>query len=200
MASPESFADILAAAKSGDGEAADRLFARVRPWLHVLARTQLGQYLRAKADASDVVQAALLEAVRGLGQFRGGTEPEFLAWLRKVLARSIGHEVRRYTGTGARDVGREVSLEQDLADSSARLGGVLAADDTSPSGRADRGEQELRLAAALARLPDEYRDVILLRNLEGLPHEQVAQRMGRSVGAVRMLWVRALARLRREIG
>ncbi len=200
MAGPESFAELLAAAKAGDPEAADRLFAQVRPWLHVLARTQLGRRFSAKTDASDVVQLTLLEAVCGLDQFRGRTQPEFLAWLLQVLAHALGHEVRRYAGTGARDVGGEVSLEQELADSSARLGGVLAADDTSPSGRADQGEQELRLAAALARLPDEYRDVILLRNLEGLAHEQVAERMGRPVGAVQMLWVRALARLRRELG
>ena len=60
-------------------------------------------------------------------------------------------------------------------------------------------EQELRLAEVLGRLPDDYREVIVLRNLEGLSHEEVARRMGRSIGAVRMLWVRALSRLRREL-
>jgi RNA polymerase sigma-70 factor (ECF subfamily) len=56
------------------------------------------------------------------------------------------------------------------------------------------------LAEVLDRLPDDYRTVIVLRNLEGLSHEEVAARLGRNVGAVRMLWVRALARLRRELG
>ena len=55
------------------------------------------------------------------------------------------------------------------------------------------------LAEALARLPDDAREVILLRNLEGLSHEAIAERMERSPGAVRMLWVRALARLRDEV-
>jgi len=57
----------------------------------------------------------------------------------------------------------------------------------------------LRLADALARLPADYAEVILLRNVEGLPHQEIARRMGRGIGAVRMLWVRALARLRQEL-
>jgi RNA polymerase sigma-70 factor (ECF subfamily) len=56
------------------------------------------------------------------------------------------------------------------------------------------------LAEALSRLPEDYRKVIVLRNLEGLSHEEVATRMGRAVGAVSMLWLRALSRLRRELG
>jgi RNA polymerase sigma-70 factor (ECF subfamily) len=92
-----------------------------------------------------------------------------------------------------------VSLEQALAQSSQRLGEVLAASGSSPSQQAARHEQEVRLADVLARLPADYREVIILRNLEGLSHEEVARRMGRQVGAVRMLWVRALAGLRDEL-
>jgi RNA polymerase sigma-70 factor, ECF subfamily len=192
----ESFAETLTSARAGDPDAADRLFARVRPWMQILARTQLGRYLQPKSDPSDVVQVALLEAVRALGQFRGESEAEFLAWLRQVLANAIRHEARRFAGTAARDMGREESLDRELAESSARLGSVLVADGSSPSAGAERAEARLELAALLARLPEEYRDVIVLRNLEGLSHEEVAERLGRSVGAVRMLWIRALARLR----
>jgi RNA polymerase sigma-70 factor, ECF subfamily len=192
----EPFAHTLAAARAGDPDAADRLFARVRPWLQILARTQLGKHLQAKTDPSDVVQMALLEAVRGLGQFRGETEAEFLAWLRQVLTNAIRHEARRYGGTAARDLAREESLEHELEESSARLGAMLAADVSSPSAGAERAEARIALASLLAQLPEEYRDVLVLRNLEGLSHEEVAARMGRSVAAVRMLWVRALARLR----
>ena len=123
-----------------------------------------------------------------------------MAWLRQILAHVLAHEVRRYAGTRGRDVGREVSLEQALAESSRRLGEALAAPGSSPSVRAGRHEMELRLAEALSRLPEDYREVIVLRNIEGLPHEEVARRMDRNVGAVRMLWVRALSRLRRELG
>jgi RNA polymerase sigma-70 factor (ECF subfamily) len=198
----DSSADLpswLDAARRGEADALDALVRRYRPWLQVLAQGQLGRRLSGKCDASDVVQQALLDACRGLPHFRGSTEAEMRAWLRQVLARALGHELRRYGGTQQRDVGREVSLEQELTESSARLGTVLVAPDSSPSQQAVRHEQELHLAALLARLPADYRTVIVLRDLEGLPHEEIARRLDRSVGAVRMLWVRALARLRKEM-
>jgi RNA polymerase sigma-70 factor (ECF subfamily) len=172
---------------------------RYRSWLGLLARLQVAPRFRAKFDASDVVQQTLLEAVRGWPQFRGDTQAELAAWLRQILGHVLLHEVRRYGGAQRRDVSREVSLEQALAESSRRLGAALEAPGSSPSERAGRHELELRLADALARLPADYAEVILLRNVEGLPHEEVAHRMGRGVGAVRMLWVRALARLRQEL-
>jgi RNA polymerase sigma-70 factor, ECF subfamily len=162
----------------------------------LLARLQINERFQGKFSESDLVQQTLLEACRDLPQFRGSSEPELLAWLRQILAHVLAHEIRRYHGTQQRDIAREISLEQALAQSSLRLGEMLAQSGSSPSACAMQHERELRLADVLAQLPEEYRDVIILRNLEGLSHEDVAARMNRSVGAVRMLWVRALASLR----
>jgi RNA polymerase sigma-70 factor (ECF subfamily) len=172
---------------------------RYRSWLAILARVHVEARYQAKFDPSDVVQQTLLEAVRAWPDFRGRTEAELAAWLRQILAHVLLHEIRRYRGTRQRDVRREVSLEQSLEESSRCLGQLLAASDTSPSDRLEKHDQELRLAEALARLPEDYQRVILLRNIEGLSHDEVAQRMDRGVGAVRMLWVRALARLRDQM-
>ncbi len=172
---------------------------RFRSWLGLLARLQVEPRFRAKFDSSDIVQQTMLEAVRDWPKFRGGTEAELAAWLRQILAHVLLHEMRRFGGAQRRDLGREVSLEQALAESSRRLGDLLAAPDTSPSERAGRHELERRLADAMARLPADYAEVILLRNIEGLSHDEIARRMGRGSGAVRMLWVRALARLRQEL-
>jgi RNA polymerase sigma-70 factor (ECF subfamily) len=172
---------------------------RHRSWLGLLARLQVEPRFRAKFDASDIVQQTMLEAVRGWPNYRGGTEAELAAWLRQILAHVLLHEMRRFGGAQRRDVDREVSLEHALAESSRRLGDALAAPGSSPSEQAGRHELELRLADALARLPADYAEVILLRNVEGLSHDEIAERMGRGVGAVRMLWVRALARLRQEL-
>jgi RNA polymerase sigma-70 factor (ECF subfamily) len=190
---------LLDAVRQGDKAAAGALLERYGAWLRLLARMQTGRRFQGRFDASDVAQQALLKAYRALPQFRGTTEAELLAWLRQVLAHALAHEVRRHGGTEQRDLSREVSLEQALAESSRRLGAVLAADQSSPSQQAERHEQEVRLAEVLARLPPDYREVIVLRNLGGLSHEEVAARLGRGVGAVRMLWVRALARLRKEM-
>jgi RNA polymerase sigma-70 factor (ECF subfamily) len=142
------------------------------------------------------VQQTLLEAFRDLPKFRGSSEGELLAWLRQILAHVLAHEIRRYRGTQQRDIDQEVSLEQTLAQSSQRLAQVLADSGSSPSANAMAHEREVLLADVLAKLPEDYREVIILRNLEGLSHEEVAARMGRTAGAVRMLWVRALAQLR----
>ena len=125
----------------------------------------------------------MLEAVRDWPKFRGGTEAELSAWLRQILAHVLLHEVRRFGGAQKRDIGREVSLDQALAESSRQLGNALAAPGSSPSERAGRHELELRLADAMARLPADYAEVILLRNIDGLSHDEIARRMGRGSGA-----------------
>jgi RNA polymerase sigma-70 factor (ECF subfamily) len=190
---------LLDALRRGDPSAQGKILLRYEPWLRLLARVQIDSHFQGKFDASDIVQQTLLEACRAFPQFRGQTEAELTAWLRQILVHVLAHEIRRFHGTQQRDVSREVSLEQSLAQSSQRLGEVLAASGSSPSQQAVRHEQEMQLADVLARLPADYREVIILRNLEGLPHDEVARRMGRKPGAVRMLWVRALARLRQEL-
>jgi RNA polymerase sigma-70 factor, ECF subfamily len=194
---------LLAAYRAGNREAGNHLLGRFVPWLKLLARLQWESRFRAKWDPSDVVQQTLIEAVNAFPRFRGTSEPEFVAWLRQILAHALAHEVRRYAGTQKRDVDVEVSFDAQLSQTSERLGDRLAASDTLPGQRMDRREREVLLAAALERLPEDYREVIVLRHFEGLSHEAVAERLGRQSGAVRMLWVRALARLRQaaaEVG
>ena len=130
-----------------------------RDYLLLLVRLQLGSRFRAKLDASDVVQQAILQAHEKREQFRGQTEGEWLAWLRTILANALAAALRRFD-TRARDPGRERSLDAELERSSSRLEILLAADQTSPSERAVRGEDLLRLAHAIARLPDDQRRVV----------------------------------------
>jgi RNA polymerase sigma-70 factor (ECF subfamily) len=181
----------------GGGPPTEDWLGRYRPWLSLLARLHVDSRLQGKFDTSDVVQQTLMEAWRSASKFRGTTDAERVAWLRKIMAHVLAHEVRQYRGTHKRDLGRERSIERSLAESSRQLNAVLASPTPSPSQQAARHEQQVVLADMLQELPEDYREVIVLRNLEGLSHTEVAQRMGRTVGAVRMLWVRALQELRR---
>ncbi|MCI0681894.1 MAG: sigma-70 family RNA polymerase sigma factor [Gemmataceae bacterium] len=199
MDQPSSPLRLLEALRRGDAGVADRILAHYRPWLQLLARLQTEPRYQSKFDPSDIVQQTLLEAHRDLHQFRGATDAELAVWLRQILAHVVAHEMRRYQGTQRRDLDREVSIDQQLTESSRRLGDILAGPVTSPSEHALRHERERLLAEVLDRLPADYREVIVLRSLQNLPHEEVAERMGRTVGAVRMLWARALARLREEL-
>jgi RNA polymerase sigma-70 factor (ECF subfamily) len=200
MAEPDpSLVRLFQALRGGDATAQGELLLRYQPWLKLLARLQLDSRFQGKFDPSDMVQQTFLEAYRAFPQFRGQSEPELRAWLRQILAHVLAHEIRRYHGTQQRDLDREVSLDQALEQSSQRLGDLLAAPGSSPSQQAARHEQEVLLATVLDRLPDDYREVIILRHLEGLSHDEIARRMQRKAGAVRMLWVRALTRLREEL-
>src|SRR5262249_47546083 len=165
-----------------------------RDYLRLLARLQLGSRLQSKLDASDVVQQTILHAHQNRTQFRGHTEAELLAWLRAILANVLTATGRHFL-TQARDLDRERSLEADLELSSSRLE-CLAADQTSPSERAGRGEELLRLARALAGLPEDQRRVVELHHLKGLPVAEVAQQMGRTRPAIVGLLFRGLKQLR----
>jgi RNA polymerase sigma-70 factor, ECF subfamily len=178
-----------------DQPVCEQRLERYRDYLRLLARLQLSVRLQAKLDASDIVQQALLQAHAGLGQFRGQTEAEWLAWLRTILANTLAAAGRRFSAE-ARDPGRERSLEVELDESSSRMEGLLAADQSSPSERAVRADELLRLARALNSLPVDQRQVVELHHLKGLPIAEVAQVMDRTRPAVVGLLYRGLKRLR----
>jgi RNA polymerase sigma-70 factor (ECF subfamily) len=191
---------LLARAKAGNAADVERLFARCRNYLGVVARAQVESWLRAKADASDIVQETMVQAHRDFAHFRGATEAEWLAWLRKILAHNVADFVRRYRGTGKRQQRLEVPLAPPPDKSSLAPG--LEPRDTgeTPAQEVMRLEREFQVADALTRLPEDYQEVIVLRNLERLPFEEVAQRMGRSRPATQMLWMRAVRKLQEELG
>jgi RNA polymerase sigma-70 factor (ECF subfamily) len=186
---------LIERARRQEPGALDRLLDSYRNYLRLLARTGIDASLHGKADPSDLVQDALLKATQRFGQFRGANDAELAGWLRQILARCLADFVRRYRTEGRR-VRREQSLDDLLNRSSEAMERILATDGTSPSASAQRRDLGVVLSDALAELGEEQREVIVLHHLEGLGWEEIAQRMGRTTGAVRMLWTRALKQLR----
>jgi RNA polymerase sigma-70 factor (ECF subfamily) len=170
-----------------------------REYLRLLARLQLDPRLQGKLDPSDVVQDTLLKAHEKIGQFRGQSEAELSGWLRKILANTLAQAVRKFNA-GMRDVGRELALEAALEASSARLEGWLAGEQSSPSQQAERQEQLLRLAEALAQLPEDQRQAVEMHHLKGFSVAELAEQMGRSSASVGALLYRGLKRLRELLG
>lgn len=167
---------------------------RYRRYLLFLAGLQVGPDLRAKLDVEGVVQQTLVEAWQADAPVNGR-----LPWLRRALARNLADEFRRLRAD-KRDAGRERSLEAALDASSARLGGMLAADQSSPSGRVVRDEAALRVVEALAELPDAQRDALVLQHWQGWPLARIGDHLGRTPAAVAGLIKRGLKRLRELLG
>ena len=194
--SPQALIDL---ARGGDDVALGRLLESYSNYLTLLARVQIGRRIQGKVDAGDVVQEVFLEAHRQIANFRGTSEGELVAWLRRILAGQLAPTLRRYLGTKGRDVNLERELGAQLDQSSQAMDGGFVASTSTPSQHVSRREQAVLLADALDRLPADYREVIILRHLESLPFAEVAFRMGRSEDSVQKLWVRALASLRRSM-
>lgn len=190
---------LLRRARSADVPARGALLELYRNYLTLLARLHIGARLRGKMDAADIVQETYLNALRDFAQFRGCTERELLAWLRQILSLQIARQVRRFIDTKKRDVRLEHELSVQLDQSSQILDGGLIAPDSSPSQQAVHRERAVLLADALARLSEEYREVILLRHMKNLSLAEVAAEMGKSVDSVRKLWARALIQLRAKL-
>jgi RNA polymerase sigma-70 factor (ECF subfamily) len=176
------------------GDEAGRPLEPFRAYLRLLARLHLAPQLRGKLDPSDIVQQTLLQAYQAQGQFRGHSEAEWAAWLRQILARNLAQALRDFA-RAKRDLAREQSLQAAVDASSARLEAWLAADQSSPSQRAEQGEQELRLAQAL-ELPEAQREALVLQHWQGLSLAEIGEHLGRSPEAVAGLIKRGLKQLR----
>jgi RNA polymerase sigma-70 factor, ECF subfamily len=181
----------------GTGDSDSIALERFRGYLCALAKIQLAarSWLAAKLDASDIVQLTLLKAHAARDQFRGNTPAEMATWLRQILTRTLANELRAF-GQEKRDVGAERSLEADLDASSCRMDAWLAADQSSPSEQVGRRERAEALAAAVAALPSDQQEVVLLKHCHGLALADVAARLGRTPASVAGLLRRGLERLR----
>jgi RNA polymerase sigma-70 factor (ECF subfamily) len=160
-----------------------------------LRQIHLDPRLKRRFDSSDLVQETLLKAHKNLHQFRGKTEAELVKWLQEILANALADEVRK-ARTGKRNLHLEKSLETIMAESSARLEAYLTADQSSPSQQAQRNELLLRTAEALETLPEDQRDVVMLRDLMNQPVAEIAKQLGRTEKSIAGLLLRGRLKLR----
>lgn len=180
----------LDAALRGDTQARGQLLDSYRPYVRFLVRAVRRGRVSNRLDDSDLIQDALVEVHRHFDRFRGATVAELTAWLRPLVLRVAGRALRRELGTSKRDAAREEAAEA-VADQ-------LVAPGSSPSAQAMRQEEIARLARGLSRLPEDMQQVLLGRHADGLPHAVLAEQLGRTEAAVRVLYTRALRRLREE--
>ena len=189
----ESVTDNIAAGRGGSVDARGRLFKQCRDYLLLVAERELDPRLRGKLGASDLVQQTFLDAERGFAQFRGETQQELHAWLRRILENCARREVRRYRRAAKRDVCSECSF---LVFGDNGSGSEITGEAETPSRQIASAEEIEALMAALARLPEHYQQVIQLRNTLRKSFDEIGLSMGRSAEAARKLWMRAVEQLR----
>jgi RNA polymerase sigma-70 factor (ECF subfamily) len=165
-----------------------------RSYLLLLARLQLDPGPRNRIDPSDIVQQTLLEAHANADQFQGD-DSAMAAWLRQGLVNNL-RDAWRALRRDRRDIRKEQALADGVAQSSARLEGILAAPDSSPSQRAVKNESLFRLADALTQLPDAQREAIVLHHLQGCSLSETARSLAKTDAAVAGLLHRGLKKLR----
>ncbi len=166
-----------------------------REYLRLLGRMQVEPRLDAKVDVSGVVQVTLLEAYQERNSWEPLSDDGRLAWLRRVFAHNLLDEIRRFRAQ-ARDIDREQSFQQDVEVSASLLEHLLVDPRSSPSRKAMRSEEAMRLMKALACLSPTQRQAIEMHHLKGMPLALVGERMQKDKGAVAALVYRSTKRLR----
>jgi RNA polymerase sigma-70 factor, ECF subfamily len=175
-----------------------QLLEQYRPFLRIAAERALDGAMKARCDASDIVQQTMVEAIKDFDGFAGHTEPEFSAWIKRIHRHNVIEVLRRHVGADKRSLRHEQRLF--VAEGTVSFcWNEPAAQQSSPSQRMIRGEKALRLASLLELLPDAQREAVALRHLEGLSLEEIAGRLERSVPATAGLIKRGLQALREKM-
>ncbi len=172
---------------------AEFLTSRRAPLMAFIDR-RLGSGLRRKIEPDDLFQEVSAEALRSLGEI-DLTDRDPFNWLCQVAERRIIDAHRRFFGSQKRAASREVSLDAGGDSCRAGLINLLVASMTTASQAFSRDQKQIRLLTALEQLPEEHREALKLRYLEGLPSKQIADRLGKTDGAVRVMLTRSLAKL-----
>jgi RNA polymerase sigma-70 factor (ECF subfamily) len=191
---------LVARLRRGDTEALARFVQARRGGLLAYIDRQLSSAMKRKVEPEDLFQEVSAEAVRALAGVDLSERDPF-GWLCQIAQRRIIDTHRRLFGAQKRDAAREVSLGMPGPSSSrSSLVDLLVASMTTPSQAFTRNQREARLVEALATLPSDQQEALRLRYVEGLPSKDIAQRLSKSDGAVRVMLTRSLARLQRLLG
>ena len=187
---------LIHRAVAGDRDALGELLARHHAYLSMLASGQLHHRMQSKADASDLVQETYLVVQNQIMTFRGATDSEFASWLRSILVRVFAQHFRRYLGTQRRDVRLEESLTLSMDTSSMKLQNSVIDKVSSPADQLICNETAVAIASALDAISESYRQVILLRHMQGLSLQEIAQTMNRTPDSIEKLLVRGHEKLK----
>ncbi|MBN2316585.1 MAG: sigma-70 family RNA polymerase sigma factor [Sedimentisphaerales bacterium] len=186
---------LVALAKGGDQAALNQLCCVYSERVRRIIRFRLNRELRSKLDSVDVVQDVLILAMGGLRDFTYQSEGDFLRWLSRIAENKI-RDIFDEFHADKRDIRKEIPFKEHRRQTGSALGGRLSPiAATTPSVIVRKKEALDRLEKALDELKPEYKQVIVLKRIEGFSHAEIAERLGKSAKAVSMLLSRAMTAL-----
>jgi RNA polymerase sigma-70 factor (ECF subfamily) len=178
--------------RSGDSAAMAKFLDLKREAVTGYIHGQLGTGLRKKVEAEDIFQEVAMEAIKRVDQSFDNP----FTWLCRISDQKIVDAYRKYFGASKRDARREVSADGDERG----IANMLIASMTSPSAVFSKDQKHLKMLQALEELPEDHRDALRLRYFEGLGSKEIADRLGKSNGAVRVMLSRSLSKLQELLG
>ncbi len=195
--SPQATSRLISLAREGSQHALGELLEAYRPFLLSIAGKEFDSDLKAKVGPSDLVQETFIDAQRDFASFKSDSGTELRIWLHTLLMNNLADLRKRYLHAKKRQVRRERPLT--AGGSKELIKALLAPDGQSPSRVAVSKEEHARIEAGLAKLRSAYRHVIIMRSQERMSFDEIARVIERSPDAARMLWNRAVLRLKREL-
>jgi RNA polymerase sigma-70 factor, ECF subfamily len=187
----ENLSSLLQQAQGGNDQALGVLLDEFRPYLRLLAQRAMDGRLAGRLDGSDVVQQTYLSAVRRFSDFSGDSPEQLAAWLQKIHERNLIDTARKHIEAERRSVNAEATQVE--------VEPLVESELSTPSQRLMRGENAVRLARAIGRLPDDQAEAVRLRHLDAWSIPDIAERMTRSPRAVIALLHRGITNLRKQL-
>lgn len=195
--------ELLAGAKDGNADAVNRLLERHRDAVRRLVQMRLDARIQRRVDVSDVVQDVFVEANRRLSDYiQQSQQMPFHLWLRQIAKDRIIDAHRRHRGSARRSVDREqaITVPADMDRSSIELAAQIADRELTPAAAATQHEMAQRVEAAVAQLPDQDAEIIIMRHYEHLTNQEIAQALELTEPAASMRYLRAVRKLREVLG
>ena len=184
--------NLIRQACEGDDSALGLIVSRLRNYLLLVANAEMQPSIRSKFCGSDIIQQSMLEAHQAIGAFRGTTESELKAWLKKIVLSNLVDETRRYQKTRKRDTSREVPVDwhaQPLAQPNGQTASWMVS----------KNEFDQQLFIAIHELPARQRHVIEARHRDAMPYSKIAVELNITEDAARKLWTRGVNSLKRTL-
>jgi len=186
---------------AGDETALAALFQRYRARLRKMVLLRMDPRIRARVDASDVLQDAYVELARRLPNYVDDARLPFFLWLRTVAGDRLAQVHRTHLGAAMRDVNREVAIRPSTAPdvSTGFLAAQLVGQCTSVDRRAIQDELQIKLQEVLEAMDANDREVLALRHFEELSTEEISIVVGLSRSGVLKRYTRAVRRLQEAL-